>query len=110
MVLGVPDEEDVRVALALQWSSLDVSSSSPGSRLFFRRLTKDSGSLLTLKHKTVRCAPAHKSPLVFLTEGLPVLGGVGEKPMSSVLSARPVLGGWMVDRQISKASVLFMSS
>lgn len=26
--------------------------------------------------------------------------------MSSVLGARPALGGWMVDRQISKASVL----
>ncbi|KAJ1073656.1 hypothetical protein K5549_006894 [Capra hircus] len=59
-----------RVALALQWSSLDVSSSSPDSRFLFRRLTRDSGSLLTLKHKTARslgsqtpgpgrAAPAH---------------------------------------------------
>ena len=55
-----------RVAFALQWSSLDASSSSPESRFLFRRLTKDSGSRLMLKYeRRVLVISAHKSELSF---------------------------------------------
>lgn len=52
-----------RVALALQLSALDATSSSPESRFLFRRLTRDSGSRLMLKEETV-CPHASSSPVM----------------------------------------------
>lgn len=97
MVLGVPDEEDVPCGLGLVVVQ-------PGRQLFFSGLQAplpqvDQGQWFSPDAEIrdgVSCAPAHKSPPVFLTEGLP--GSVRHRGGASAapsLGARPALGGWM---------------
>lgn len=75
MVLRVPDEEDVPCGLGL-------AVVQSGRQLLFSRLQVplpqvDQGQRFSPDVETqdgALWAPAHKSPLVFLTEGLPVVG------------------------------------